>query len=148
MKDKAIKKETGNFSEALDEFFSEQQIKITEEFEEKAKEEQKERVERILDTQEQAMEKWTEKKEEKRSKADIIYSHYGTVESVLEAINRAKSSGLTWEEIKRRAGSEGTPEADAIREIREHEGIVVIELEEEEIELDFRKSVFLESSVS
>lgn len=141
MKDKAIKKQAGNFSEALDEFFSEQQIKIAEEFEEKTKEEQKERVERILETQEQAMEKWTEKREEKRSKADIIYSHYGTVESILEAINRAKSSGLTWEEIKRRAGSEGTPEADAIKEIKEHEGIVVIELEGEEIEIDFRKSV-------
>jgi predicted ribosome quality control (RQC) complex YloA/Tae2 family protein len=141
MEDKKVKKQTGNFSEALDEFFSEQQIRIAEEFEEKLKGEEKGRVERILETQEEAREEWTEKREEKRSKADIIYSHYGTVESVLEAINRAKSSGLSWEEIKSRAKSEDTPEADAIREIREHEGKVIVDLEGEEIELDFRKSV-------
>ncbi len=141
MKDKTIKKHTESFSEALDEFFSEQQIKIAEEFEEKAKEEHKEKVERILEIQEEAMEKWTEKREEKRTKADIIYSHYGTVEGVLDGINRAKSSGLSWEEIKSRIKSENTPEAEAIKEIREHEGKVVVELEGEEIELDFRKSV-------
>jgi predicted ribosome quality control (RQC) complex YloA/Tae2 family protein len=139
--EKAIKKETGSFSEALDEFFSEQQIRIAEEFEDKLKEERKEKVERILETQEVALDKFKEEKEEKRTNADIIYSHYGTVESILEAINRAKSSGLSWEEIKSRAGSESTPEAEAIKEIREHEGIVVIELEGQEIELDFRKSL-------
>ncbi|MEE9323195.1 MAG: ribosome rescue protein RqcH [Candidatus Aenigmarchaeota archaeon] len=141
VEDKTIKKQTGNFSEALDEFFSEQQIKVAEETEEKAKEDHKEKVERILETQEQAMEKWTDKRKEKRSKADIIYSHYGTVEGVLDGINRAKSSGLAWEEIKSRVKSENTPEAEAIKEIMEHEGKVIIELEGEDIELDFRKSV-------
>jgi len=136
-----VKGEKEKFFEALDEFFSEQQIQQVERAEERVREEHKERMEGILERQEVALEKWTEKKEETRTKADLIYSHYGTVESILEALNRAKSSGLPWEEIKSRVRSESTPEAEAIKEIREHEGIVVVELGGQEIELDFRKSV-------
>ena len=136
-----VKCEKANFSEALDEFFSEQQIQTVEKSEERLVEEHKEKMGRIIEKQEEALEKWTVKKEETRTKADLIYSHYGTVESILEAINRAKSSGLSWEEIKRRISGESTPEAEAIKEIREHEGIVVVELGGEEIELDFRKSL-------
>lgn len=136
-----VKGEKGKFSEALDEFFSEQQIQAVEKTEERIVEEEREKKERILERQEEAMGKWAEKKEETRTKADLIYSHYGTVESILEAINRAKSSGLSWEEIKRRVSKEPTPEAEAIKEIREDEGIVVVELGSQEIELDFRKSL-------
>ncbi len=135
------KAEKANFSEALDEFFSGQQIRTVEKAEEAVKEQHMEKMERILEKQEEALGKWAEKREEKKSKADLIYSHYGTVESILEALNRAKSSGLSWEEIKSRVRSEDTPEAHAIREIRENEGVVVVELGGEEIELDFRKSV-------
>lgn len=141
MEGKPVKKETETFSEALDEFFSEQQIRAAEEKVEQAMEEKKEKIERIMENQQQALDKWTEKKKEKRTKADIIYSHYGTVEGILEAINRAKSSGMTWEEIKSRVRSESTPEAEAIKEINEHEGTVTVELGSEEIELDFRKSL-------
>jgi predicted ribosome quality control (RQC) complex YloA/Tae2 family protein len=136
-----VKGEKANFSGALDEFFSEQEIQRVEKAEEAAKEEERERTERIIESQEEAMEKWTGRKEETRTKADLIYSHYGTVESILEAISRAKSSGLSWEEIKRRVSSEQTPEAEAVKEIRENEGKVVVELGGEEIELDFRKSL-------
>ncbi len=51
------------------------------------------------------------------------------------------NSGLPWSEIKRRIGSSSSPEADAIKEIRENEGKVVVEVGGKEIELDFRKSV-------
>jgi len=136
-----VKGEKANFSEALDEFFSEQEIQKVEKIEERIVEEEKERKERIIETQEAALDKWTGRKEEKRTKADLIYSHYGTVESILEALNRARSSGISWEEIKRMVSSEPTPEAEAIKEIREHEGKVVVELGGEEIELDFRKSI-------
>lgn len=133
--------EKENFSEALDEFFSKQQIHQVEKIEENIIEKHKEKMEKILEKQEEALEKWREKRTEARNKADIIYSHYGTVESIIEAINRARSSGLSWGEIKRRVSSESTPEAEAVKEIREHEGVVVVELEGEEIEIDFRKSV-------
>lgn len=131
----------GNLSEALDEYFSEQQIEAVKEVVEKKSDEQKEKMERIMEQQTLALEKWQEKREEKKETGNIIYQFYGTVESVLDAINKARSAGLEWDEIKRRIQSESTPEAEAIKEIREHEGIVVVELGGKEVELDIRKSV-------
>ncbi|MCK5022903.1 MAG: NFACT family protein [Candidatus Aenigmarchaeota archaeon] len=141
MSESSIKKQTALFSESLDEFFSEQQIQVVEKEEVKVVEEHKEKIEKIIEHQEKSLEKWEDKKVEKRTKADIIYSHYGTVESVIEALNKAKTSGLSWNEIKSRASSEDTPEAGAIKEIKEHEGTVVLQLGEEEVEIDFTKSV-------
>jgi len=134
-------KEKKTISEALDEFFSEQQIEIAEKIEERTKEEHTEKIEKIIGHQQASIEKWQTKRKEKRSNADIIYSHYGTVEWILDGINKAKDSGMSWEEIKRRVRSENTPEAEAIKEINEHEGTVTVELGGQEITLDFRKSV-------
>jgi predicted ribosome quality control (RQC) complex YloA/Tae2 family protein len=78
---------------------------------------------------------------DRRQKADTIYSFYGLVEDILNGIRKAKDSGLPWTEIKSRIESEPTPEAEAIVEIREHEGTVLVNLGGQEMELDFRKSV-------
>lgn len=129
-----------SFSEALDEFFSGQDIQAAREEAEQAVEEKKGKVERIVEKVEEAKEKWTGVRDESKEKADLIYRHYGTVEWILEGIKKAKGSGLEWGAIKERIRSESTPEAESIKEIREGEGIVVVELEGKEIELDFRKS--------
>jgi predicted ribosome quality control (RQC) complex YloA/Tae2 family protein len=134
-----VVKHTDNFSVALDEFFSGQQIKSAEEFEEDAKQGHKEKFERILKDQESSLEKWKSAREEKKSKADLIYSHYATVENILEVIGRLKSSGMEWNEIK--SVVKELPEMNAIKEIREKEGRVLAELEGQALELDFRKSL-------
>lgn len=135
------KKQASTVSEAFDEFFSGQEIETAEREEEEVVKEHEEKFGNILEKQQEAFSKWGEEKEERTEKANIIYSHYGTVESIIDALNKARSSGLTWEEIKSRVNSESTPEADAIKEIKEHEGKVVVELGEEEVEIDFTKSV-------
>jgi predicted ribosome quality control (RQC) complex YloA/Tae2 family protein len=128
-----------NFSSALDEFFSAQQIKSAEEFEEEAKGRHREKFGRILREQETSLEKWKAAREEKKSKADLLYSHYTTVENILGIIGRLKSSGMAWGEIK--AAVKELPEMGAIKEIKEKEGRVLVELEGQTIELDFRKSL-------
>ncbi|MBN2043035.1 MAG: NFACT family protein [Candidatus Aenigmarchaeota archaeon] len=134
-------KTTGTFSECLDEYFSEQKISKVEEKQEEIVQEQVHKVERIIENQEKAVEKWTEKREEKKETGNIIYKFYGTVEGVIDGIQNALSSGLQWGEIKRRITSSATPEAEAIKEIRENEGIVVLELGGKDVEIDFRRSV-------
>ncbi len=129
------------FSECLDEFFSEQEIQDIEEKKEKVVEEKKEKVERIIQSQENALEKWAGKSEVRKDTGNIIYKFYGTVEGVLDGIQKALSSGLEWSEIKRRISSSSSPEAEAIKEIKESEGKVVVELGGKDVELDFRKSV-------
>jgi predicted ribosome quality control (RQC) complex YloA/Tae2 family protein len=141
MKSSTTKGKPESLSKAFDEFFSEQKIEEIEMKEEEIKEGEKAKVERILEKQEQAMEKWTDVRDESREIADTIYKFYGTIEGVLEGIRKARNSGLSWEEIKERIRSESTSEAEAIKEIREDEGIVVVEVGGKEIELDFRKSV-------
>ena len=74
-------------------------------------------------------------------KADIIYKNYSIVDNIINGIQRALSTGMSWEEIKKRLDEEKTPEAEVIKEIKETEGIVIIFLDGKEIEIDFRKSV-------
>jgi predicted ribosome quality control (RQC) complex YloA/Tae2 family protein len=134
-----VRKHTEKFSEALDDFFSEQQIRMAEEFEKGMKDSHKEKFDRIISEQESSLKKWSEKKQEKKSKADLIYSNFLVVEKILEAINRAKSSGLEWSEIKDTVRKE-LPDESVLKEIRENEGKAIVILEGQEIELDFRKS--------
>ncbi len=133
-------KNTDTFSECLDEFFSEQKIQKIEEKQEEIIQKQVEKVERIVENQEKAVEKWTEKREERKETGNIIYKFYGTVEGVIDGIQKALASGLEWGEIKRRITSSSSSEAEAIKEIRENEGVVVLDLGGKDVEIDFRKS--------
>ncbi|MCK4496715.1 MAG: NFACT family protein [Candidatus Aenigmarchaeota archaeon] len=130
----------GSFSEALDEFFSGQEIEIAKEKVKEVVEEKKEKVERIVERQEEALEKWERIEKDSRDSAERIYNNYSTVEGVLNGIRKAKDSGLSWDEIKQRIKSEGTPEAEAIKEIRENDGVVILDLGGKDVLIDIRKS--------
>ena len=129
------------FSKALDEFFLKQYEERVVEEQEKIIEKEKEKVERIIEQQKKAEEKWKKATEESKEIAETIYNYYGTVEAVISAIKKAREQGMSWSELKERIEKEESPEADAIKEIREHEGIVVLTLGGRDIEIDFRKSV-------
>jgi len=135
LKSKSGGKGYDSFSQALDEFF------VTSSEEKPPVEEHKERVERIIETQKKAAEHFTSSIDEKKEIAEAIYNNYMTVKSVLEGIRKAKDMGLSWEDIKKKIQEEDTPEADAVKEIREDEGVVVVTLGNKEVELDFRLSV-------
>ncbi|MEM5872031.1 MAG: ribosome rescue protein RqcH [Candidatus Aenigmatarchaeota archaeon] len=134
-----IKKRMENFYEALDEFFSEQQIKLAEEYEEKRKEEKVKKIERILSEQKDKINELVKKSEENKRKGDLLYSYYNVVEDAIQTINGLKSSGLSWKEIKEAVRE--LPNTKIVKEIKEREGKVLIELENELIEIDFRKSL-------
>jgi len=132
-------REAESLSDALDDFFSEQAIEAVEEEKKTVVEEQKEKIERIIEKQEEASDKWERIEKESREKAELIYNYYGTVEDVLNGIRKAKDMGLPWSEIKQRIGQE--IEGDVVKEIREGDGIVVIELSGQDVEIDIRQSV-------
>ncbi|MFQ6010010.1 MAG: NFACT family protein [Candidatus Aenigmatarchaeota archaeon] len=117
-----------SFTTALDEYFTHREaVGIELEKKEEMGEEMK-RLERIVDEQKQAIKKWRKIEKESRKKAEAIYNNYGLVENIIAGIKKARDSGLSWEEIKERLEKETTPEASAIKEIREKEGIVVLNL--------------------
>jgi len=133
------KKHAADFSAALDEFFSEQQIRLAEDFEKEMKSGHREKFERILKEQDSSLQKWSAKREEKKSKADIIYANYAAVEGILGAINREKASGMSWDEIK--AVVKQLPDGNLVKDINEGKALVTLVIEGNEIEFDFRKSV-------
>jgi len=132
---------TETYSDALDKFFSSQ---ILEEIEEKAVEdsEKEEKMKnRILEQQGVAKEKWEGKEKVSRNHAELIYENYSIVDSVIKGVNKAHELGLSWAEIKKKVSSEDTPESQAIKEIREGDGLIILDLDGEDVEIDFRKTV-------
>jgi len=136
----AIAKKWPSFSSPLDEVHS---GRVAEEAaRERTKEsgEKKEKLGRIVRRQEEIKEKLKERSAENREKADAINANYALVDKVLKGISGAKGSGLSWTDIKLRIMNNPSPEARAVAEIREHEGIIVMNLGGKNVELDFRKS--------
>ena len=132
---------TGTFSEALDNFFSDQVIEIEKKQEVEQVEEQKEKVEHIIHQQTESMDKWERIEDDSRKNAEAIYSFYSTVQGAIEGIRKARDMNIPWEEIKQRIRTESTPEAESIKEIREGDGILIMDLGGREVEIDIRKSV-------
>jgi predicted ribosome quality control (RQC) complex YloA/Tae2 family protein len=88
-----------NFSRALDEYYA----KITsEEMVEESTEEVDQEVarhQRILKRQENALENLKEPIVKNKSIGDLIYLHFGELQSLLQKIMQKKSTGKSWEEI-------------------------------------------------
>ncbi|MBL7206158.1 MAG: NFACT family protein [Candidatus Aenigmarchaeota archaeon] len=134
-----IKKES--LSDAFDDYFSEIRLQVKAEGEIKEAEVMVEKAERIVGVHDDAREKWERVERESKESADAIYNFYSSVESVLNAIQKARGMSISWEELKSKIMSEESPEAGLIKDIREAEGIVVLNLGGKDIEIDFRKSV-------
>ncbi|MFP4045941.1 MAG: ribosome rescue protein RqcH, partial [Candidatus Aenigmatarchaeota archaeon] len=130
-----------SFNRALDKYFSGEDVKKVEREKEEKKKEKVKKIERIEKEQKEAIEKWERIKKEAKEKADLIYNNYSLIEDVLNGMQKAIDSDLDWDEIKKRIKEEDSPEGRAIKEINEGDGVVVVEVEGEEIELDFRDSV-------
>jgi predicted ribosome quality control (RQC) complex YloA/Tae2 family protein len=134
-------RELSGLSEAFDEFFSDQQIELVKEDAVHHVTEEKEKVERIAEQQAQADEKWVRIISESQEKANLIYNNYPIVQAALEGIGKAKASGMEWDEIKKAVQGEQTPEAESIKEIREGDGVVIMDLGGKDVELQFNRSV-------
>ena len=136
---KGIEQKT--FSEALDSFFSKREITKQKDVQEKKQKEEEGRQERIKESQKKSIEKFSHKREESKDTANKIYTNYYLVENIIRGIRAAIDSGKAWDEIKSQTQKEETPEAQAVKEIREKEGLVIVNLDGEDLEIDFKKSV-------
>ena len=129
-----------SLSGAVDEFFASEATEEAAREVTSVKTEKLEEVERIVAQQKKSAERLKEKLSVDRETADMIYSNYALVDSILSGLKKAKDSGMGWEDIKKTVAAETVPEAKAVKEIREKEGMVVIEISGKVVELDFRKS--------
>ncbi|MFH1977835.1 MAG: ribosome rescue protein RqcH [Candidatus Aenigmatarchaeota archaeon] len=136
-----LPEKTDTFSEALDRFFTSQMTEEERKEEQAITNEVKDEQERILEQQQDAKDKWSETDKESKEIANAIYNNYSTVESILTGLKKARDSGIDWKDLKEKIKSEQTPEAEAIKEIREGDAAVVVSLDGKDIELDIRKTV-------
>jgi predicted ribosome quality control (RQC) complex YloA/Tae2 family protein len=130
-----------SLSEALDEFFSGQQIELAKEEAVKEAAREKGRIGRIVEQQSEASGKWERIMRESARIGDLIYNNYPAVQAAIEGIMKARNSGMGWDEIKQSVAGEQSPEAEAVKEIREGDGIVVLELGGTPVEIEFNRSV-------
>ena len=113
---------------ALDEYFTHRET-VGIELEKKAEmEEEQSRLENIEEDQKKSIIKWKKIEKESRKKAEAIYNNFELVDNIIAGIKKARDAGLSWQEIKEKLEKETTPEASAIVEIREKDGIVILSL--------------------
>jgi len=95
--------------------------------------------ERIIDQQTGAIERFEEQAEAEREKAEALYADYDLVNGILGTVRDAREAGHGWTEIEERlaeAAESGVSGAEAVRGVNEAEGLVMIELDGHEIDLD------------
>jgi predicted ribosome quality control (RQC) complex YloA/Tae2 family protein len=117
-----------NFTSALDEYFTHRENVAAEIGKKAIFQAESGKVERIMTEQKLAVKNWKKKEKDSRKKAEAIYKNFQAVEKIIAGLNKAKESGMSWDEIKKKVKSEKTAEAKAIKEIKEDKGVVVLRL--------------------
>ena len=95
--------------------------------------------ERIIHQQSGAIERFEEQADAEREKAETLYARYDLIDEILETVAQARDAGHGWVAIEERlaeAAEEGVPGAEAVRGAVPEEGLVTVELDGRNIELD------------
>ncbi len=101
------------------------------------------RCERIIDQQEEAIERFAEQADAEREKAELLYARYDLVDEILSTVTEARESHA-WEEIEARlaeGADRGVEAAEAVTAVNPESGTVTIELDGYDIDVDPREGV-------
>ena len=132
------------FNTALDEFFGKkalENIEIVKEAE--TKEKNLNVYERRLLQQEASLEKFDKEIEKNNMLAEAVYANYLLIEKLFSVLNKARSKGYSWEEIRSilKKAKYTLPAAQRITNIDQKTGTVTVDLDGESVNLDIRKTV-------
>jgi predicted ribosome quality control (RQC) complex YloA/Tae2 family protein len=104
---------------------------------------EKKRLQRIIDKQNEGIEKLVAKAEVLRIDGELIYSHFTIIQEVLETVTKARSGGLQWDEIISKIDDgrkQGIPSALLIQRIIPSQGQIIVKLNSTDVTLDMRLS--------
>ncbi len=130
------------FSKAVDEFFGVADDGLQPE-EDIALRRERQRLERIIEKQQESIEALREQADMMRRMGEAIYANFQVVSNILDTIAKARASGVAWDEIIARieeAKEQGHSTATVIERIDPSKGLVVVRLDGTTVELDMRKS--------
>ncbi len=131
------------FSQAIDRFFGVTESEKPEEETSGALAKEKERLQTIIDKQQESVSTLRTKAEELRVSGELIYAHLQTVQEVLETITRARAGGISWEEIVQRiekGKKKNLKSATMIEKVIPSEAQILMDLGGTSVTLDLRLS--------
>lgn len=144
--------EAPTFREALDAFFVGEGATGDEEEPEDPRrplfEEARARIQRQVDQMEQAIAGFVAEEEARKQDADALYATFQQVEGILGTLQKARAT-RSWDEVATvlvQARERGDAAAQAVRDLRGHEGLAVlrvrtVEGEPRDVEVDLRANV-------
>ncbi len=134
------KKYFSSFNQALDEFYTYWESKNAEMERVREEKETEEKIKRIVERQKEVVKNLEELEEKTRKKAEALFNNLNLVERIFSALRKARELGMSWEEIKEKISLEDSAEARAIKDIREHEGKILLWIGGMDVEVDFTLS--------
>lgn len=135
-------KEFESFNKAADEFYSKkEELTVEEELRGEAREEEN-KIQRMLETQKETLQKMIESEEKYRRYGNLLYENIHLVSQLLEAVISARKKNYSWQEIEERIKSvkDKNLAAKIFAGVKPHEGRILVELNEELIPLDVKLS--------
>ncbi|TFG05848.1 MAG: fibronectin-binding domain-containing protein [Promethearchaeota archaeon] len=133
-----------NFNEAADEYFSSKEEILIKESEIKDKSVEVSKTEKILRNQIKAIGQLEEESVRYKRWGDLIYQHFQGVDEIITSIKNARNEGRSWQEIIeafKGAKQKQNIIAQLVKKINYKNGTLLLNLDGDEITLDFRKSV-------
>ncbi len=132
-----------SFSQAIDEFSGVSESELEDEQEQDALSREQKRLQRIIDKQNESIEKLVAKAKVLRINGELIYSHFTIIQEVLETVTKARSGGVQWDEIIAKIDEgrkQGIPSAQLIQRIIPSQGQIIVKLNGTDVTLDIRVS--------
>nr|MDO8100322.1 ribosome rescue protein RqcH [Candidatus Njordarchaeota archaeon] len=136
-------KKTGNYNDAIDEFFGVIEIGAAESLEKKEFQARVKEIENKLEEQRKKIAESEKTEANNRRFGDLIYSNLHQVEEILSIILSARRKGVTWEELEKKfeeAKKVGIVPTNKVISLSPREGTVTLELNGDKIAIDIRLS--------
>ena len=131
------------FSQAIDEFSGVSESELEDEQEQETLSREQKRLQRIIDKQNEGIEKLLAKAKVLRIDGELIYSHFTIIQEVLETVTKARAGGTQWDEIIAKIDEgrkQGIPSAQLIQRIIPSQAQIIVKLNGTDVTLDIRRS--------
>ena len=132
------------FSEALDAYFQALPERATSSEPAQSKDDERARLERIRDHQQEAIDDLADEAEALREQAELLYANYDAVDALITVVREARDEGHDWESIEerfRRGANEGIEEASLLERVQPADGAIVITLDDHSITVEVDESL-------
>ena len=130
-----------SFSEAIDDFFGVSDSELEDEQVQDALSGEQKRLQRIIDKQNEGIDNLVSKAEKMRTTGELVYSYFTLIQEVLETVTKARTNGVSWEDIIQRIDEgkkKGIPSATLVERIIPSQGLIIVNLNGTAVNLDIR----------